>query len=43
MTGRIPNAKLAVLRGAGHNHPLSLQPIIAEQLIKFTKNFVDWS
>ena len=43
IAGRISNATLTVLRGAGHNHPRSLQPLIAEQLIKFTKNLVDLS
>ena len=43
IAGRIPNAELAVLRGAGHNHPLSLQPVIAEQIVKFTNNLVDKS
>ena len=35
MAARIPNARLSVLRGAGHNHPLSLQPIIADHLLEF--------
>ena len=35
MAERIPNSQLRVLQGAGHNHPLSLQPIIAEALIEF--------
>jgi pimeloyl-ACP methyl ester carboxylesterase len=35
MAKRIPNAELVVLEGAGHNHPLSLQPIITNELIKF--------
>lgn len=35
MAKRIANAELVVLEGAGHNHPLSLQPIISNELIKF--------
>ena len=35
MAARIPNARLCVLKGAGHNHPLSLQPIIADHIVKF--------
>ena len=39
MAARIPNARLSVLRGAGHNHPLSLQPVIAERLLEFVSDF----
>lgn len=35
MAARIPNARLSILRGAGHNHPLSLQPVIVERLLEF--------
>lgn len=35
MAERIPHATLTVLEGAGPNHPLSLQPIIAGQLVEF--------
>lgn len=35
MAARIPNARLRVLRGAGHNHPLSLQPVISDCLLEF--------
>jgi len=35
MAARMPNARLSVLRGAGHNHPLSLQPVIADHLLAF--------
>ena len=38
MAARIPNARLSVLRGAGHNHPLSLQPVIAERLLEFVSD-----
>ncbi len=31
----LPDARLSVLKGAGHNHPLSLQPIIAERILGF--------
>ena len=41
MAARIPEARLAVLEGAGHNHPLSLQPIIAGQIVEFIRNSVD--
>jgi len=34
MAARIPNARLSVLHGTGHNHPLSLQPIIVEHLLE---------
>ncbi len=34
MARRIPNARLRVLRGAGHNHPLSLQPIIVDHVLE---------
>ncbi len=37
MAARIPRAELRILAGAGHNHPLSLQPVITEHLIEFTK------
>lgn len=37
MAARIPDSTLVVLRGAGHNHPLSLQPIIMDELIKFAR------
>ena len=37
MAQRIPNARLSILQGAGHNHPLSLQPIIAAELVQFCK------
>lgn len=36
MADRIPHAGLVVLEGAGHNHPLSLQPIIARHIAEFT-------
>ena len=42
MAERIPDAKLAVLEGAGHNHPLSLQPIIVEHIAEFAGGSVDW-
>ena len=32
---RITHAELVVLKGLGHNHPLSIQPLIAEHLIRF--------
>lgn len=35
MAERIPRAKVTMLEGAGHNHPLSLQPIIAEHIVEF--------
>lgn len=35
MAARMPNARLCVLNGAGHNHPLSLQPLIVDHLLKF--------
>lgn len=35
MAERIPDAELTVLHGAGHNHPLSLQPIIAGHIDAF--------
>ncbi|MEM7292691.1 MAG: alpha/beta hydrolase [Pseudomonadota bacterium] len=35
MAQRMPNAKLEVLQGAGHNHPLSLQPLIANRIAEF--------
>lgn len=38
MAERIPHAKLTVLEGAGHNHPLSLQPIIAGHIVEFVEN-----
>ena len=38
MAAQIPNARLSVLRGAGHNHPLSLQPVIAERLLEFVSD-----
>ena len=37
MAERIPDAELTVLEGAGHNHPLSLQPIIAEHIDAFIR------
>ena len=42
MAERIPDARLAVLEGAGHNHPLSLQPIIVEHIAEFAGGSVDW-
>ena len=42
MAERIPDAKLTVLEGAGHNHPLSLQPIIVEHIAEFVGSSVDW-
>ena len=39
MSERIPNSRLRILEGAGHNHPLSLQPIISEALIEFMGSF----
>ena len=42
MAERIPDATLAVLGGAGHNHPLSLQPIIVEHIAEFAGSSVDW-
>ena len=41
MAERIPHAGLVVLEGAGHNHPLSLQPIIAGHIVEFIRNSVD--
>ena len=41
MAERIPHAGLVVLEGAGHNHPLSLQPIIAGHIDEFIRNSVD--
>jgi pimeloyl-ACP methyl ester carboxylesterase len=38
MAARIPDAHLSVLQGAGHNHPLSLQPLIADHLLKFVSS-----
>ena len=38
MASRIPNAKLVKLKGAGHNHPLSLQPIIATEIGRFARS-----
>jgi len=38
MVSRIPNARLVKLQGAGHNHPLSLQPIIAAEIGRFAKS-----
>ena len=35
---RIPNARLRVLSGAGHNHPVSLQPLIAESILDFVRS-----
>ena len=35
MTARLPKGRLQILDGAGHNHPLSLQPVIASQLVEF--------
>ena len=35
MAERIPPAALTVLEGAGHNHPLSLRPIIAGRIVEF--------
>ena len=35
MAQRIPDAKLVVLEGAGHNHPLALQPTIAQHIGDF--------
>ncbi len=35
---RIPNSELIVLNGAGHNHPLSLQPIIANHIAQFASS-----
>lgn len=32
---RIPGAQLRFLDGAGHNHPLSLQPLIADAILAF--------
>ena len=34
---RLPHAKLKVLKGAGHNHPASLQPVITESILRFLK------
>lgn len=39
MANRIPNARLSILKGAGHNHPLSLQPLIARQIVEFIKEY----
>ena len=36
MVERIPNATLVVLEGAGHNHPLALQPTIVQHIGDFT-------
>ena len=35
MADRIPNSSLVILEGAGHNHPLSLQPIIVKRILDF--------
>ena len=35
MRDRIPGARLVMLEGAGHNHPLSLQPVIAGHIAGF--------
>ena len=35
MAKRIPHAELTVLKGVGHNHPLSLQSVIARQIAEF--------
>jgi pimeloyl-ACP methyl ester carboxylesterase len=35
MARRIANANLILLEGAGHNHPKSLQPVIAKHLVGF--------
>ena len=35
MAERILRTRLTVLEGAGHNHPLSLQPIIAGHIVEF--------
>ncbi|MFT5115226.1 MAG: pimeloyl-ACP methyl ester carboxylesterase [Parasphingorhabdus sp.] len=32
---RIPGAELVILEGAGHNHPLSLQPVISQHIVEF--------
>ena len=42
MAERIPDARLAVLEGAGHNHPLSLQPIIVGHIAEFAGSSVNW-
>ena len=42
MAERIPAARLAVLGGAGHNHPLSLQPIVVEHIAEFAGGSVGW-
>ena len=41
MAERIPGARLAVLEGAGHNHPFSLQPIIAGHVVEFVGHGMD--
>ena len=35
MANRLSNSTLVVLKGVGHNHPSSIQPIIVEHLVKF--------
>ena len=35
MAEPISRARLTVLEGAGHNHPLSLQPVIAGHIAEF--------
>ena len=35
IAARIPSARLAVLQGAGHNHPHTLTPLITAALIEF--------
>ena len=42
MAERIPDARLAVLEGAGHNHPLSLQPVIVSHIAEFAGGSVAW-
>ena len=41
MARRLGNAELTVLPGAGHNHPASLQPIIAAALKDFAEHTLD--
>ena len=35
MAERISGARLMVLEGAGHSHPLSLPPIVARHIVEF--------
>ena len=35
MARRIPNSRLEILQGAGHNHPVSLVPEITDKLTGF--------